>query len=79
MNGPPRQKSNVFKLPLTFVMLQKESAVVCLVVNPRSNRIVLQWSQFDNGDALFKYKDFHAVISNLLGQGWREIERGDYE
>jgi len=60
-------------------MLTRENLALLLVWNPRSMRVVSQWSPFKNGKAMFIGKDFHDVIGKLLGQSWEEKERGSYE
>jgi hypothetical protein len=75
----PVPTSKIVNMPLTFLLLKREEQAIYLVYNPRSNRIVLQWSGFTNGNELFKYKHFHDVVSTLMGQGWSIQDKGEYE
>lgn len=71
--------TNVINIPLTYAFLEKDGGGILIVFNPRSKRIVRQWSPFKNGDETFLHKDIHVVIPNLLSQGWEMKETGEYE
>ena len=68
----------LYKMALTFLLLKREEEAILLVYNPRSNKVVLQWSAYANGPSLFLHKHFHDVVSSLMGQGWEIQDKGEY-
>ena len=66
-------------MSIRYVFLRKNDSAIYIVYNPKSKRILKQWSPFTNGDQLLMYREIGDVLAKLLAQGWEYCETGEYE
>ena len=71
--------AKVINMSIRYVFLKKDGGAIYLVYNPRSKRILKQWSPFSNGDQLLMRQDIGDTLAKLLAQGWEYCETGEYE